>query len=237
MTKGDWATRAPDRARHDADALQLRDDASAMRCSSSATCWSPARSGRTTIRDGRSGIPATSRRGSAAGSGPGLFGDRAGGGPLVLYWMHCGDIDWFDWVVFVDLIMVGVGYAQMALAASLLARQHRRGQSRHGRSRPIVRIGWDYFRPCLVAASRWCWPGWVCGPCSTGCPTMWIEGLAIWAFWVFLFYAAMVVMRMVGLTYHAHAMRPALVPPTAHDGRPLAATDRFTPIRDRPAHL
>ena len=31
-------------------------------------------------------------------------------------------------------------------------------------------------------------------------PTMWVEGVAIWAFWVFLFYAAMVVVRMVGLT-------------------------------------
>ncbi len=37
-------------------------------------------------------------------------------------------------------------------------------------------------------------------------PTMWVEGIAIWAFWLFLFYAAMVVVRMVGLTYHAHAM-------------------------------
>ena len=37
-------------------------------------------------------------------------------------------------------------------------------------------------------------------------PTMWVEGIAIWAFWVFLFYAAMVVVRMMGLTYHAHAL-------------------------------
>ena len=37
-------------------------------------------------------------------------------------------------------------------------------------------------------------------------PTIWAEGLALWAFWVFLFYAAMVVVRMTGLTYHAHAL-------------------------------
>ena len=32
-----------------------------------------------------------------------------------------------------------------------------------------------------------------------------MEAVALWAFWVFVLYEAMVVMRMLGLTYHAHA--------------------------------
>ena len=49
-----------------------------------------------------------------------LFGVLLGGIPVAYYWLHCGEIDWFDWVVFAELIMLGTGYAQMALAASLL---------------------------------------------------------------------------------------------------------------------
>jgi len=37
-------------------------------------------------------------------------------------------------------------------------------------------------------------------------PRMWIEAVALWGFWVMTLYAGMVVMRMLGLTYHAHAM-------------------------------
>ena len=50
----------------------------------------------------------------------GLFGVVLGGIPIAYYWLHCGEIDWFDWVVFAELIMLGTGYALMALAASLL---------------------------------------------------------------------------------------------------------------------
>jgi hypothetical protein len=133
-----------------------------------------------------------------------LFGVAVGGIPIVVYWMHCGDIDWLDWIVFVDLILVSIAYAQMALAASLL-------HDSIIAANPvtvilaILRIGWDYLRPCLVA-------GLVLGLAALGVwglifeiPSMWIEGLAIWTFWVVVLYGAMVAVRMVGLTYHAHA--------------------------------
>jgi hypothetical protein len=135
----------------------------------------------------------------------GFFGIALGGGPLLLYWMNHGDMGLLDWVVVIGLIVVGVGYAQMALAASLL-------HDNIVAANPITvvmavaRIGWDYLRPCLVAALALVLAGMGLRAMVYQIPTMWAEGLAIWAFWVFLFYSAMVVMRMVGLTYHAHAM-------------------------------
>ncbi len=80
----------------------------------------------------------------------GLFGGALGGIPLVYYRMHCGEIDWFDLFVFLNLITLGVGYAQMALAAALL-------HDNIIAANPVTvflaifRIGWDYLRPCLVA--------------------------------------------------------------------------------------
>ena len=35
---------------------------------------------------------------------------------------------------------------------------------------------------------------------------MWMEAVSLWGFWVLLLYLGMVVMRMLGLTYHAHAV-------------------------------
>src|SRR5262249_53013012 len=81
----------------------------------------------------------------------GLFGAVLGGIPLVIYWMHCGDIDWLDWVVFLDLIVLAVAYAQMGLAAALL---HDSILAANPVTviQAIFRIGWAYLRPCLVAA-------------------------------------------------------------------------------------
>jgi hypothetical protein len=135
----------------------------------------------------------------------GMLGVALGGGPLLLYWMHHGDMGLLDWVVVISLIVVGVGYAQMALAASLL-------HDNIVAANPvtvitaIARIGWDYLRPCLVSALALVLAGMGLWAMLFRIPTMWAEGLAIWFFWVFVFYSAMVVMRMVGLTYHAHAM-------------------------------
>src|SRR5579883_239656 len=134
-----------------------------------------------------------------------VFGAVLGGVPLLMYWMHCGDIDWVDWVVFIDLIMLAVGYAQMALAAALL---HENIMAANPVTvfLAIFRTGWDYLRPCLVATIALILAGLACWSLLFHMPTMWIEGLAIWGFWVFLFYEAMVVVRMMGLTYHAHAL-------------------------------
>jgi hypothetical protein len=135
----------------------------------------------------------------------GLFGIAMGGGPLVLYWKYRGDTGLLDWVALIGLITLGAGYAQMALAASLL-HDNIIAANPVTVITAIARIGWDYLRPCLVAALVLVLAGVSLWAMIYRMPTMWVEGVAIWAFWVFLFYAAMVVVRMVGLTYHAHAM-------------------------------
>jgi len=135
----------------------------------------------------------------------GVFGIAFAGAPATLFWLHCGDVDWFDWIIFVELLMIGVGYAQMALAAALL-------HDNILAANPITvvmaigRIGWDYMRPCLVASIALALAGLSVWSLLYKVPTMWAEGLALWAFWVFLFYEAMVVVRMMGLTYHAHSL-------------------------------
>jgi hypothetical protein len=134
-----------------------------------------------------------------------VFGGVLGGIPLAGYWMYCGNIDWLDWVVFIDLIMVSIGYAQMALAAALL-HENLVAANPVTVLTAIARIGWGYLRPCLVAAAALFLGGLAVRSLLFEMPTFWVEGLAIWAFWVFVLYEAMVVLRMMGLTYHAHAL-------------------------------
>jgi hypothetical protein len=134
----------------------------------------------------------------------GIFGLALGGFPVVVYWLNCGDIDWFDRVIFADLVILGVGYALMALAASLL-------HDSLAMANPITvlpaiaHVGWDYVMPCLTggislmlaAGALWC--------VLFQIVSMKLAVAALWGFWVLVLYEAMVVLRMVGLTYHAHA--------------------------------
>ena len=83
----------------------------------------------------------------------GVVGLVVGGFPVALYWKYCGDIDWFDRIVFAELVILGVGYAQLALAASLL-------HDSLVAANPltvllaVARLGWDYVQPCLTAGHR-----------------------------------------------------------------------------------
>jgi hypothetical protein len=135
----------------------------------------------------------------------GLFGVLIAGIPVVFYWLHCGDIDWFDWVIFAELVMVGAGYGQMALAASLLHENIIAANPLTVVS-AILRLGWDYLRPCLVASAALMLVGLGVWGLLYKMPMMWMEALALWAFWVFVLFTAMVTLRMLGLTYHAHAL-------------------------------
>ncbi len=135
----------------------------------------------------------------------GLIGGALGGIPLVFYWKYCGEIDWFDWFVMIDLILLAVGYSQMALAAALL-HENILAVNPVTVFQAIFRIGWEYLRTCLVAGVSLVVAGLAIRALLYHMPTMWAEGLALWGFWVFLFYSAMVVVRMMGLTYHAHAL-------------------------------
>jgi hypothetical protein len=134
-----------------------------------------------------------------------LFGLALGGLPVIAYWVYCGQIDWLDGVVFLDLLVVGTGFAQMALAAALM-------HDTILAANPITvlaaifRVGWDYVVPCLVASVAVALAGLGVYGLLFRMPRMWMEAVALWAFWIFVLYEAMVVMRMLGLTYHAHAL-------------------------------
>lgn len=134
----------------------------------------------------------------------GVFGLTLGGFPIVLYWIHCGNIDWFDRIVFAELVILGAGYAQMALAAALL-------HDTIVGANPITvlvaigRIGWDYVQPCIVAGIALMAAGGLLWKVLFDMPTLRLAALGLWGFWVFALYAAMVVVRMLGLTYFQHA--------------------------------
>jgi hypothetical protein len=133
-----------------------------------------------------------------------LFGLALGGFPVALYWLYCGDVDWFDRAIFFELVVLGVGFAQMALAASLL---HNSVLAANPVTvlLAIARLGWDYVIPSLVGgvavmlAGGWLWV------LMFHTPSLKVALVALWGFWIFALYEAMVVLRMVGLTYHARS--------------------------------
>jgi hypothetical protein len=134
-----------------------------------------------------------------------LFGVMLGGIPIAFYWFHCGTIDWFDWFVFGELIMFGAGYAQMALAAALLHENIIAANPITVIS-SIFRLGVAYLRPCLVASITLGLSGLGVWGLFYKLPSMWMEAVALWAYWLLTLYGAMVTLRMMGLTYHAHAL-------------------------------
>jgi hypothetical protein len=134
-----------------------------------------------------------------------IIGAILGGVPAFFYWYHCGDIDWYDWVVVGELVMIGTAYAQMALAASLL---HENVIAANPVTvvMAIIRLGGCYLRPTLLASTVLVLTGFGVWGLFYKLPSMWLEALALWMFWLLFLYAAMVTLRMMGLTYHAHAL-------------------------------
>jgi hypothetical protein len=133
-----------------------------------------------------------------------VFGIALGGFPIIVYWMSCGDLDWIDWFIISDLVILGAGYTQMALAAALLhdtliaANPVTVVQS-------IARVGWDYVRPALVGGIALMLAAGIFWVVVFRMPSLSMAILGLWVFWVFILYEAMVVLRLLGLTYYAHA--------------------------------
>jgi hypothetical protein len=133
-----------------------------------------------------------------------LFGLTLGGFPIVVYWLYCGNIDTFDRIVMAELVIAGAGYAEMALAVALL-------HDSIPAANPItvvaaiVRIGWDFVLPCLVAGIAVLLAGGALWSIIFLIPSLRVAAVAMWGFWVFALYEGMVVIRVLGLTYYAHA--------------------------------
>ena len=170
----------------------------------SATCWSVVPWARTIIRSGRNGILPTSPRESVRWIWAAVVGLSIGAAPLALYWYNCGPIDVFDCLVFAALIMLAAGFGQMALAAAML---HENIVAANPITvvAAIVRIGWAYLWPCLLAGISLAFTVLGVFGLLYKMPRMWMEAVALWGYWVFVLYLGMVSIRMMGLTYHAHA--------------------------------
>jgi hypothetical protein len=134
-----------------------------------------------------------------------LQGVILGALPVAAYWAYAQKVDWLHGFVFLDLLFVGVAFGQMALAASLM---HETILAANPITvlTAIFRVGWAYLVPCAVAAAAVSLEGLGLYGLLFRMPKMWMEAVALWAYWVFFLYQAMVVMRMLGLTYHAHAL-------------------------------
>ena len=128
--------------------------------------------------------------------------------PIAAYCTRCGDIDMSDRVIITGLVTLGAGYAQMALAAALL-------HDNILAANPVTvlvavaRVGWRYLPSCIVS-------GIVLVMIFGAASALLAEGVsfrlaaaALWLFWVVTLYAAMVVMRVLGLTYYTNAEKLA----------------------------
>ena len=63
-----------------------------------------------------------------------------------------------------------------------------------------------YLRPCLIASIAVVIAVVGVWDLLYKMPRMWMEAVALWAYWLLTLYGAMVTLRMMGLTYHAHAL-------------------------------
>jgi hypothetical protein len=133
-----------------------------------------------------------------------VFGVVLGGFPTVAYWIYCGDIDWFDRTIFAELVMLGAGYTLMALAASLL-HDNLLAANPFTVLSAIGQVGWDYVLPSLVGGMAVLVAAGALWSVLFLIPSLKLAVLGLWGFWVLVLYESMVVLRMVGLTYHAHA--------------------------------
>lgn len=133
-----------------------------------------------------------------------LFGASLGGFPIVLYWKVCGDLDPVDWFVMADLVILGAGYAQMALASALL-HDTVIAANPYSVICAIGRVGWDYVRPSVVSGIALMIAAGMFWVVVFRMPSLRSAFLGLWAWWVFVLYEAMVALRLLGRTYHAHA--------------------------------
>jgi hypothetical protein len=134
-----------------------------------------------------------------------ILGGGLGGVPAVLYWIYCGPLDLLDWVVFLDLAVLGMGYALMALVAALLFDDLLAGNPITV-CQAIWRVGLAWIRPCLVmvvalvlAFGSFSLVLWFRAPI--------LVFLTLWATWAFVLYESIVVMRILGLEYRRHARK------------------------------
>jgi hypothetical protein len=133
----------------------------------------------------------------------GMTGLAIGGLPAMAYWIHCGDPGPLDWFLFLDLAVLGVAYAEMALLAALL---HESLLATNPVSviRSIRRVGWDYLPACLVTVvvigvDLLAWYAVLLRS-----PNLGVGVAGLWGCWVLTLYFGMALFRMLGALYDRH---------------------------------
>jgi hypothetical protein len=131
-----------------------------------------------------------------------IIGIGLGAVPAVAYWIYCGEIDWADRLMFINLAAFGVAYAQMALLAVLL---HDDPLAANPITvfRAIRKVGWDYAGPCFLGGAFLVSVIFQLGLIAQ-IKEWWVYVLAFWFFWVNFLHSAMVVLRRLGRFCHKH---------------------------------
>jgi hypothetical protein len=137
-----------------------------------------------------------------------LTGLAIGGLPAMVYWEHCGEVDWLDLALFIVLAIVGISYAQMALMTSLL-HDSLAAANPITVIRSIARIGEGYLAPCLVTTLAIFLGLTAWRMVLLHSPNMGLGLVGLWACWVFTLYAAMMVVRVLGTLYYKNETRLA----------------------------
>lgn len=132
-----------------------------------------------------------------------LVGFAVGGMPALVYWLNCGDLDLFDRIVLGELAALGMAYVLMAMTAALL-HDDLRAANPITVVQAIRCVGWTYIRPCLLAGGVIALLFFAI-ELTLKAPHPVLAGLGLWLFWVLVLYSGMVVLRVLGLTYHRHA--------------------------------
>lgn len=131
-----------------------------------------------------------------------IIGVGVGAVPATVWWVYCGEIDWADQLMFVNLAAVGMAYAQMALLAVLLY-DDPFAANPITVVRAIRRVGWDYAGVCFLSGAFL-----VSIVCQLSVIAQIKETfthiLFFWLFWVNFLYGAMVVLRRLGRFCHRH---------------------------------
>ena len=133
-----------------------------------------------------------------------VIGAGVGGFPGLVYWINCGDVDWLDWIVLIDLLIPGLAYAQMALLAALMF-ESPLAANPVTVVRAICRVGWSYTSPCVLSGSTLVALAWLFAAVLRIGDGL-AQAVAYWAFWVVLIYSAMVVLRRLGLFCYRHSV-------------------------------
>ena len=128
-----------------------------------------------------------------------IIGGVGGCVPAVAYWIRCGEVDWFDRIVLLDLIVPGMAYAQMALVASLM---HESPLAANPITviRAIFRAGWGYLSPCLFTGACLVFLAAMLGVVARVADPLG-QFVGVWAFAVASLYLSTVVARRVGVFF------------------------------------